>query len=293
MNLQQLEYLRKIAETQNFTKAAEECSVTQPALSKAISKLEDELNAPLFKRNGRNIELTTFGKVFLKHSNIALTEIKKGINELQEMLNPNKSTISIASTHCIGSYFIPFLIGNFLNEHKDIKFEFCHKATPEILRDLQYGKISLGFYDDPNYINKFREIKSVPVSKEEYVLIVPKKHPLSDKTEVSLKTLKDESFIVLNDSTKDNLLSYSEFINHTTEISVQPNEVSMLGGLVAAGAGITIVPNTPLINTNAVSIIKIKEDLGYKTIYMGWLEDSYISPNIDKFINYVLENQSI
>ncbi|NYC92644.1 DNA-binding transcriptional LysR family regulator [Clostridium acetobutylicum] len=120
-----------------------------------------------------------------------------------------------------------------------------------------------------------------------------KKHPLSDKTEVSLKTLKDESFIVLNDSTKDNLLSYSEFINHTTEISVQPNEVSMLGGLVAAGAGITIVPNTPLINTNAVSIIKIKEDLGYKTIYMGWLEDSYISPHIDKFINYVLENQSI
>lgn len=78
MNLQQLEYLKTIAETENFTIAAKLLSVTQPALSKAISKLEDELNVPLFEKTGRNIKLTRFGKIFLTHTNIALMEIEKG-----------------------------------------------------------------------------------------------------------------------------------------------------------------------------------------------------------------------
>ncbi|MCR3757575.1 LysR family transcriptional regulator [Clostridium felsineum] len=293
MNLQHLEYLKKIEETGNFTKAAEECSVTQPALSKAISKLEEELNAPLFKRNGRSIELTDFGKVFLKHSNIALIELNKGINEVRKMLLPNKSIISIASTHCIGSYFIPYLIGDFLNNNKDIRFEFSHESTNKILDDLKYGKISLGFYDDSSYVNKYREIHSEIISKEEYVLIVPKNHRLAKETEVSLKNLKNESFIVQNDSNKDSLISYSEFMKHTTEISLEHNEVSMIGGLVATGAGIAIIPKVPLINTIAVSVIKIKEEPIYKTIYIGWLKDSYMSPTTKKFIEHIIKNHSM
>lgn len=63
MNWQQLEYFKTIAETQNFTVAANLLSVTQPALSKAISKLEEELNVSLFEKNGRNIKLTRFGRL--------------------------------------------------------------------------------------------------------------------------------------------------------------------------------------------------------------------------------------
>jgi DNA-binding transcriptional LysR family regulator len=67
----------------------------------------------------------------------------------------------------------------------------------------------------------------------------------------------------------------------------------MLGGLVAAGAGITIVPYNPLINTNTLSIVKIKEDIGYKTIYMGWLKDSYMSPIAKTFRDYVISTTLI
>lgn len=288
MNLQQLEYFKKVAETENFTTAAALVSVTQPALSKAISKLEAELNVPLFERNVRSVKLTSFGKAFLKHANIALLEVEKGIRELQAMANTDKGNISIASTYCIGTYFMPFIISGFLNSSPCAKFQFNHQSTPEILNDLKEGKIDLGFYDNSDDIHKHTEIESIPVKKEEYVLIVPQNHPLSSQTEVSLKDLKDESFIVLSEGYKDMILSYSELMGYTPKISIQPNEVSMLGGLVAAGAGITIVPNNPLINTNALSIIKIKESIGYKTIYMGWLKDSYISPVAEKFRDYVI-----
>lgn len=288
MNLQQLEYFKKVAETKNFTTAAALVSVTQPALSKAISKLEAELNVPLFERNGRTVNLTSFGEAFLKHANIALSEVEKGIRELQAMANPDKGIISIASTYCIGTYFMPFIISGFLNSCPSTKFQFNHESTPEILNDLKDGKIDLGFYDSIDDIHKHTEIKSIPVKKEEYVLIVPKNHPLSNQTEVSLKDLKDESFIVFSEGYKDMMLSYSEFMGYTPKISIQPNEVSMLGGLVAAGAGITIGTNSPLINTNTLSVIKIKENIGYKTIYMGWLKDSYISPVAEKFRDYVI-----
>ncbi|MGV2644371.1 LysR family transcriptional regulator, partial [Clostridium perfringens] len=132
----------------------------------------------------------------------------------------------------------------------------------------------------------------IPIKKEEYVLIVPKNHPLSNQAEVSLKDLKEESFIVSSEGNKDMILSYSEVIGYIPKISIQPNEVSMLGGLVAAGAGITIVANAPLINTNTLSIIKIKEDIGYKTIYIGWLKNSYMSPTTKKFRDYVISLSS-
>ncbi|WP_099189582.1 LysR family transcriptional regulator [Tepidibacter mesophilus] len=287
MNLQQLQYFRKLAETKNFTAAADSVSVTQPALSKAISNLEAELNVPLFERNGRNnIEITSFGKVFLKHTNLALIEIEKGINELKNMLNPDEAIISIASTHCIGTYFMPFIISDFLNCYPDTKFQFNHESTQEILRDLKHGKINLGFYDSIADIHNHPEIESIPVKKEEYVLIVPKNHHLSSETEVSLKDLKDESFIVFYEGNKDKKLSYSEFINYAPKISIHPNEASMLGGLVTAGAGIAIVPNTPFINTNTLSIVKISDNIGYKTIYMGWAKDSYMSVSTKKFRDY-------
>jgi DNA-binding transcriptional LysR family regulator len=295
MNLQQIEYFKIIAETKNFSTAAVLASVSQPALSKAISKLETELKVPLFERNGRNIKLTGFGEAFLKHATMALAEIEKGTRELKEMSSPDKGTISIASTYCIGTHFMPFIISDFLSSCPDAKFQFNHESIPDILKNLKEGKIHLGFYDriddihlDDIHLND--EIESIAIKKEEYVLIVSKKHPIANQEEVSLKDLKDESFIVVSEGDKDKKLSHSEFLEYTPKISLKPNQISMLGGLVAAGAGITIVSNTPLINTNRVSIIKIKEDIGHKTIYMGWLKDSYMSPSTEKFRDHVLSS---
>ena len=84
MNLQQLEYFKIIAETKNFTTASEILSVTQPALSKAISKLEEELDVKLFQREGRNIKITEYGDVFLKYAKGALSEVEKGKLKLDE-----------------------------------------------------------------------------------------------------------------------------------------------------------------------------------------------------------------
>jgi len=242
----------------------------------------------LFDRNNRSVVLTKYGQIFLKHASIALAQLQKGIGELQNISKLDEDKISIASTYCIGTYFMPFVISGFLSLNPDSKFQFSHEATTDILKNLKDGKISLGFYEKLDDIQNHNEIESVEVKREEYVLIVPKNHKLANEKEVSLKELKDEAFIVYCDENKDKMVSYSEFIDYTPKISIRPSEASMLGGLVAAGAGITIVPKTPLINTNAVATINIKEDIGYKTIYMGWLKNSDLSPAAASFRDYVI-----
>ncbi|MDB1942319.1 LysR substrate-binding domain-containing protein [Clostridium tertium] len=288
MNLQQLEYFKIIAEVENFTKASNLLSVSQPALSKAISKLEEELGVPLFEKSGRNIKLTRFGKMFLSHTKTALLEINKGIKELKEITNSNTDSISISSTSSVGTYFMPFIISNFLNENPNTKFQFNHESVKNIICDLKSGKIDLGFYECIEHINIPSEIESIPIRKEEYVLIVPKNHYLSNKSEVSLKELENESFVAFCIDSKDKMISYSEFLGYIPKISIRPSEASMLEGLVAAGAGISIVPNTPIINTNSVSILKIKEKIKDKTIYMGWLKDAYMSPIAKIFKDFVI-----
>ena len=290
MNLQQLQYFKVIAETKNFTTASNILLVSQPALSKAIAKLEEELNVPLFEREGRNIKITKYGEVFLKYAESALNDIERGIEKIQDMKDSNDRVISIASTYCIGSTIIPFLISNFLNSHMQTKFNFNNESTDEILKDLKYGKIDLGFFDDIKRINDYPEIEVSLVKKEEYVLIVPKNHYLSNKEEVYLEELKEENFIVYNTRDNEKKISYAELIGYTPKISVEPTEASMLASLVSAGAGISVVVNTPMINTNKISKIRIKDDIGYKKIYMGWNKDGYISRVAEEFKEYVIKN---
>ena len=79
-------------------------------------------------------------------------------------------------------------------------------------------------------------------------------------------------------------------MGYTPKISVEPTEASMLASLVSAGAGISVVVNTPMINTNKISKIKIKDDIGYKKIYMGWNKEAYISKIAEEFKEYIIKN---
>ncbi|WP_053985074.1 LysR family transcriptional regulator [Niameybacter massiliensis] len=288
MNLQQLEYFKVIAKTQNFTAAAHILLITQPALSKTISKLEEELEVPLFEREGRNIKITPFGETFLKYADAALNEIERGKEKLQEMKRHDDFILSIASTNCIGATFIPFLISTFLSNHLQTRFNLNTQSSEEILKHLKYGRVDFGFFDDLKEMDAYPEIEAVFVKKEAYVLIVPKNHHLANKEEVALEALREENFIVYKGKSQDEKVSYEKMMGYTPKIIAEPNESSILSGLVAAGAGIAIVLDTPMINTNKISIVKIKDDIGYKKIYMGWNKQTALSAHKQAFKAYVL-----
>lgn len=288
MNLQQLEYFKVIAETKNFTTASNILSVTQPALSKAISNLEQELEVPLFEREGRSIKITSFGNVFLEYASKALDEIEQGKEKLHDMKEKKDNIISIVSTYCVGAAFMPFLISNFLSQNLDVKFNINNESDDQILNDLNHGKVDFGFIDKVDEIQRNPKLKYELVKQLEYVLIVPKTHHLAKVNEVELKDLAEENFIGYGGNHNNKKVSYYELMGYNPKIVAEPNEASLLSGLVSAGAGIAIVPYTQSINMSTISIVKIKDDIGFKNIYMVWNKEEYLSIVKEKFKGYVI-----
>ncbi len=290
MNWQHLEYFKAIAENENFTEAANALAVTQPALSKAISKLEKELEVPLFEKHGRNIKLTRYGNAFLKHTDIALSEISEGVQELKEMINPNTGTVSISSLYSIGSRLIPETVSAFLDYYPNIKFEYCMETNENILKGLSARQFDLGLFADLEEDNFSKELEAIPIKNEKLVIIVPKSHPLSHKAELSLLELKDENFVFFSEKTKAKISTYFETYGFSPKSVLKPNDNSMVVvGFVLAGLGISIVPYSSVLQTEGISIIQVKEQPCYRTIYLGWKKNTELSSPSKLFKDFLID----
>ena len=136
MNLKQLKYFRTIAEYEHYSKAAEALGVNQSSLSHAIQALERELDAELFIKRGRNIALSTHGRMFLPHIETALAEIDEGVEELQRAIAPDTGIVTIACFPSLAE-FVPDIIVRYISETNrvDARLHSSQKDTYYELRD--------------------------------------------------------------------------------------------------------------------------------------------------------------
>src|SRR5579875_2690206 len=121
MELHQLAYFRTVARTQHFTQAAEQLAISQPALSRAIANLEQELGIPLFDRRGRSVVLNSYGKAFLQYVDQAVQSLAEGKEKIEELLGQAEGTVSLAFLHTLGVHIVPELIGAFHKLHPDVR----------------------------------------------------------------------------------------------------------------------------------------------------------------------------
>ncbi|WP_366033494.1 LysR family transcriptional regulator [Clostridium sp.] len=139
MNLNHLNYFRVLAQLKHYTQAADKLSITQPSLSHAISALEKDLGTYLFEKQGRNIKLTKYGRLYFEYVDRALSELEKGEKKLRELTNISTGTIELGYIYTFGPTFVPKLIKNFveIEENKDIKFTFGQGTTKVLIDELK------------------------------------------------------------------------------------------------------------------------------------------------------------
>lgn len=125
LTLLALSYFQKTAELQHLTKAAEALHISQPSLSHTIKVLETELGVPLFSRSGRNIVLTRYGEILLRHTNRIMQELNGAQKELADTKEAQKLTVTISLF--AASMIIPAFLTRFRQEHPDIRFEILQQ----------------------------------------------------------------------------------------------------------------------------------------------------------------------
>ena len=290
MEWQQLEYFRVVAKHEHFRKSAEELSISQPALSRSIAKLEEELGVPLFDRTGRSVELNTFGQHFLKRVEKALNEISMGIEEINHLKNPYTGTVSLAFLPTLGITLLPDLISDFNKRYPDVEIRLFQSKTNVNIKQLVNREVDLCLIGP---IHHHPEIEWHPLLKEELFVYVPAAHPLAKKTSIHLKEIREDPFIGFKTG-----LGMREITDHLFEeagfnpaVKFEGEDVSTLAGLVSSGLGVTIIPAFHGISSDKIKQLSVSEPACFREIGLAWLKGLTLSPSAALFQRYVIERR--
>jgi len=187
-----LKVFHTVALRLNFTKAATELYISQPAVSKHIQELEETYKTKLFERNGSKIALTPAGEILLRHTK-NIFEIYREIDfDMSSFMNERQGLLRLGASTTIAQYLISPVLARFHQKQKDIKVNLLNGNTEQIENALINKEIEIGIVEGQS---KNQSIKYIPFLKDELVLVCNTKNPLVKKSEISLEDLKTMKFI--------------------------------------------------------------------------------------------------
>lgn len=241
MEMNQLRYMVAAARTGNFTRAAEQCRVSQPSLSQQIQKLEEELGERLFDRLKRQSKLTPHGEAFLPRAVRILEEAEMAVREASDARSLLSGTLTIGILPTIAPYILPETIGVFARKYPGVKIVVEEDTTQRLLQHLATYGIDFAIASDPIQDSRFegRELFA-----EELLLALPPGHPLARKRTVPASALKGERLIVMREGhcLGDQVLGFCEHRDVQPTISFRSAQLETIQALVAAGLGLSLIP---------------------------------------------------
>lgn len=283
MELLQLRYFRTVARTQHMTKAAQELCIAQPALSKTISRLEEDVGVPLFDRHGGRIRLNTFGKTFLDKVEKALALLDEGKKEVSELAGLEQGSIHLATSTLDR---LSDALGEFLALHPEVNFRITQASVEEMVDLVEAGEVDLCFTPLP--IDR-PDISAVSVLKEDVYLAVPQGHRFSGRKSIRLNELAEDPFIGYKEGfpfqQMNDLLFQKARI--TPKFVCRVDEPAAIASLVRARLGVALVgncggPNSPL------NLLHIESPVCQRNFQIVWHEKRYLSLAARKFRDFLI-----
>ncbi|EPY06695.1 LysR family transcriptional regulator [Paenibacillus sp. E194] len=258
MELRQLHYFVKVAQKEHVTQAAEELHVAQSAVSRQIHQLEEELGVKLFLQKGRNLQLTPVGQLFCKRAEEILKDLERSIQEVQEFMDPELGEVRIGFPHSLGVHLIPSIVAEFRKRHPNVKFRFKQGMYPSLIRDIVSGEVDLAFISP--FPKECEHVTGEIVLTEELFAILPPNHPLSNEQEITLPQLKEDTFVLFSPGYSLRPIVWDACIEagFTPRIGFEGEETETIRGLVAAGMGVSLLPDMALQHTSELQPARVR-----------------------------------
>jgi DNA-binding transcriptional LysR family regulator len=294
MDLLQLRYFQTVARLEHMTKAARQLYIAQPSLSQTIARLEEELGVPLFDRQGRQIQLNQFGRVFLRRVERIFGELEDARSEIADLAGMERGGIALA---VVIPQILPDLLRAFLTDHPHVSFRLFHQhSSPTVQQQLEQGEIDLCITSPPI---EQQGIGWISLMTEEIYLMVPPGHPLAERTSIDLKEVEHEPFISLKpgNTIRDLTDSFCRQAGFTPKVAFEGDEPSTIRGLVTASLGVGFVSELVMRNItlepswkNSVVIpLHIKEPRCQRIVGLAWRKEHYLSQAAQQFRWFVVQ----
>jgi DNA-binding transcriptional LysR family regulator len=245
MELRHLRYFVTVAEELNLTRAAARLRVAQPALSRQMHDLEDELQTPLLERGHVGVQLTRAGRAFYPKARAILAQAAEAASEARTAAGVISGRLVIGFPNGTHLNYLAPVIAAFRKAHPKVEFDFWHGLPPEQLKALRDLKIDLGFVTLPAPLDGLdhQVVWRVPVA-----VALPEKHPLAKRRALELVDLRGEDFVFFPREARPEL--YDEFQRQCGNAGFRPRIVKEVGGyptnmlgLVSVGVGVSVMPH--------------------------------------------------
>lgn len=258
MELRQLQYFLKVAQKEHVTRAAEELHVAQSAVSRQIHQLEQELGVDLFMQKGRNLHLTPVGQLFCKRVESILKDLEHSVNEVHEFLDPERGEIRIGFPHSLGTHLIPTIVAEFSQFYPHVKFRFKQGSYPSLIKDILSGEVDLTFISP--FPENDDQVSGDIVMTEELFAILPQNHRLAGESEIRLAQLQKEKFVLFSQGYSLRPIVWQACLQagFQPQIAFEGGETDTIRGLVAAGMGVSLLPEMAFYQTNPLQPVQVK-----------------------------------
>jgi len=288
MELRHLRYFLEVGKQKSVTRAAETLHISQPALSKMIRSLEDEIGIPLMIRSNKQNEITDAGNVVIEYAQKMTSLMDEMNSTLNDLTHLKRGKIHIGLPPIIGSLFFPKVMAKFHRDYPNIEIKITEYGGARVVKSVEEGEFELGVAVLP--IDE-KELNVFPFLAEEMRLLVPYSHRYANRESVELKELVDEEFIFYHEEFSLHDIMRKKFINEGFEpkILFKTSQWDFMTEMVAAQMGVTILPE---------SICERASHKDLKQIHLNppvmWelavitRKDRYLSYAGRKLINFIL-----
>lgn len=239
MDLDQLRYFLHVAKRQNFTRAAEDLKISQPALSRSIQRLEEELGQPVFERKTRSVSLTDAGTLLQARAQQMLTILEDTKAEITD--DGQSGRVRVGAIPTIAPYFLPNVLRQFANEFPKATLIVQEHTTDALLKSCTQGEIDLAILALP-ISAKYLEVEEM--FEEELLLVLPPDHPLVVKERIRLVDVEPYPFVLLDEAhcLSDNIVSFCRQRSFQPVAVEHTSQLAMVQELVSLSHGISMIP---------------------------------------------------
>ncbi len=298
MNFNQLEYFISAAEHLNFTKAAQDCFISQTAMTQQMQALERTLGVSLFTREKKKISLTPAGAVYLKEAKAILKRSDEAMRLARLASSGNDGVLTIGFISGFGGSDGYELLRGFHDVFPNIRLKFLRNTTSGLMHLLQEGECDVAFTLQPHRLDDASlnrlYIRSYPMQ-----VALPASHPLAERTELTCKDLADESFILMQpaarsrDEMEEMLWVHKRggFLPQVVGVEAEPETILLM---VAFEIGISLLPEyilRPYAKNKALRILPLMKEDGSAEMMnfeMLWTK-SNANPAVGKMLGWLDE----
>jgi len=287
MDFKKLYYFTVLAQTGNFTKAAEELGIAQSALSMSIQKLETQLALKLINRAERKMSITSDGEILLTHAYKILASVKQAKIQLQELKGLESGSINLGVSAMIGSYYLPETLALFKQRYPGIQINIHEAGTVTLAKMLLDGELDLAMIRaDKNHEN----IRCITLAKEQIVACVPREHEFSKLNSITLEQFCSQPLVLFREGyfLREAVSRYCQQHQINPDIRFETNLIELLKSLVRKQIGISTCLPIILADDSELVTVPFNPSIPIH-LGIGWKASHYLSQASQALVTFLQE----